>query len=125
MIFFVFLSVSPEVLPGYLGSYFLYTSRNLLLVISLQRVMRRCREKAREYMTSDRLMEDKNYLTSLASGIGNRPDLDDDKVEKEITDTAEQVLNFLKLREEFWSQIDVGKKRERQRIMNRDQQNND
>ena len=77
--------------------------------------MKRCKEKAREYMTADRLLEDKNYLTSLANGIGNRPDLDDDEVQKNVSDTAEEVLGFLKLREEFWSQIDVGKNRSRYR----------
>ena len=73
--------------------------------------MRRCREKAREFMSADRLLEDKNYLVMLAGGIGVRTDLADDTVEKDITDEAMSVLKFLQVREEFWTQIDVGKNR--------------
>ena len=57
--------------------------------------MRRCRQKAREVLSADRLMEDKNYLYDLALGIGMRPDLpegEEDEVEKSVSLTAVQVI---------------------------------
>ena len=79
-----------------------------------KRVSRRCRQKAREFMTSDRLLEDKNYLINLASpgGIGVRTDVEEDCVVKDVMEEATSVLRYLQLREEFWNQLDMGKNRE-------------
>ena len=57
--------------------------------------MRRCRQKAREVLSEDRLLEDKNYLYDLALGIGMRADLaegEEDEVEKSVSLTAVQVI---------------------------------
>ena len=65
-------------------------------------------------MSSDRLLEDKNYLINLASpgGIGVRTDVEEDYVVKDVMEEATSVLRYLQLREEFWTQLDMGKNRE-------------
>ena len=74
--------------------------------------MRRCRQKAREFMSNDRLTEDKNYLMTLATdALGMRTDVDDDTVKKDVSDEANSVLDFLNLRQEFWSQLNMGQSR--------------
>ena len=57
--------------------------------------MRRCRQKSREVLSEDRLLEDKNYLYNLALGIGMRGNLaegEEDEVEKSVSLTAVQVI---------------------------------
>ena len=64
--------------------------------MNIQRVLRRCRRKAREVLSEDRLLEDKNYLLDLALGIGMRTDLpegEEDEVEKNVSMTAVQVIH--------------------------------
>ena len=59
-----------------------------------QLVMKRCKQKAKDVLSEDRLLEDKNYLYVLALGIGMRSDLPDgveDEVEKGVSTTAVQV----------------------------------
>ena len=63
-------------------------------------------------MTGDRLLEDKNYLINLAKGgIGTRTDVEVDTVVKEVVEEATSALSYLHLREEFWTQLDMGKTR--------------
>ena len=56
----------------------------------------------------DRLSEDKEYLALLANGIGRRHDVQDDGTNKMVRATANQALDFLKARENFWDQLDLG-----------------
>ena len=35
----------------------------------IERVEKRCQEKAKKFLTSDRLLEDKTYLTNLSRGM--------------------------------------------------------
>ena len=50
-------------------------------------------QKAREFMSSDRLLEDKNYLANLATGgLGIRTDVSEDTVEKSVVQEATAVL---------------------------------
>ena len=56
----------------------------------------------------DRLSEDKEYLSVLANGIGRRLDIQDDGTNKMVQATANQALDFLKARENFWDQLDLG-----------------
>lgn len=69
---------------------------------------KRCKEKAKLALSSDRLLEDKTYLIGLSRGIGPRPGIDVDEVELEIAETAYEALHFLQGREEFWKQIQLG-----------------
>ena len=56
----------------------------------------------------DRLSDDKEYLSVLANGIGRRLDILDDGTNKMVKATANQALDFLKARENFWDQLDLG-----------------
>ena len=38
----------------------------------IERVEKRCQEKAKKFLTSDRLLEDKTYLTNLSRGRSQR-----------------------------------------------------
>lgn len=71
-------------------------------------VERRCRAKSKKYNNSDRLLIDKDYLSTLSKGIGTRPDVEIDDVELGVSETAYEALDFLHSREKFWSQINVG-----------------
>lgn len=70
-------------------------------------VQKRCHEKAKIALSGDRLLEDKLYLTTLASGICQKPG-SIDRVKKRISNTAEEALKFLRAREEFWQQLKLG-----------------
>ena len=66
----------------------------LKIIHFFQLVMKRCKQKAKDVLSEDRLLEDKNYLYVLALGIGMRTDLPegvDDEVEKGVSTTAVQV----------------------------------
>lgn len=56
----------------------------------------------------DRLLEDKVYLKSLADGIGIRQDVRVDRTNRNVRATASQALDFLRARESFWDQLDLG-----------------
>ena len=56
----------------------------------------------------DRLAEDKNYLSLLASGVDKQNKILDDGTTKLVKATANQALDFLKARESFWDQLDLG-----------------
>ena len=56
----------------------------------------------------DRLLEDKVYLKSLANGIGIRQDVRVDRTNRGVRATASQALDFLRARESFWDQLDLG-----------------
>jgi hypothetical protein len=71
-------------------------------------VQRRCAQKAKLVLSGDRLLEDKLYLTALAGRMKERKGAQGDMVKKIISKTADQALDFLKDREEFWNQIQVG-----------------
>lgn len=71
-------------------------------------VAERCRAKAKKFASADRLLQDKDYLVSLSRGIGHRPDVEEDAVEKDIAVTAYEALDFLRSREKFWKQIQLG-----------------
>ena len=58
-----------------------------------------------------RLAEDKMYLSQLASGISRRKDQQDDGTNRMVRATANQALDFLKARENFWDQLDLGQDR--------------
>ena len=59
--------------------------------------------------TTDRLLEDKVYLSMLAEGgIGVRADLPDDTVNEDVAYEAKEALDFLNAREQFWDQLDLG-----------------
>ena len=68
----------------------------------------RCKEKAKKLLTADRLAMDKDYLATLSRGIGQRPGEEEDYVEIEIAETAHEALEFLKSRQKFWRQIQLG-----------------
>ena len=75
----------------------------------MKRVQRRCHEKAKIVFSSDRLLEDKLYLTSLAGGgMNQRPDVAVDRIKRGISATAEEALEYLRMRDEFWSQLELG-----------------
>ena len=71
-------------------------------------VQRRCAQKAKLVLSGDRLLEDKLYLTSLSGRIKERGGFQGDFVKKIISKTADQALDYLKAREEFWNQLDLG-----------------
>ena len=71
-------------------------------------VAERCKAKAKKFLSADRLLQDKDYLVSLSRGIGHRPDVEEDTVEKDIAVTAYEALDFLRSREKFWKQIQLG-----------------
>ncbi len=71
-------------------------------------VSERCKAKSKKFLSSDRLLVDKDYLVSLSRGIGHRPDVADDEVEKNVAVTAYEALDFLRSREKFWKQIQLG-----------------
>jgi len=58
--------------------------------------------------TADRLLEDKMYLMLLSNGIGKRTDIRVDGTNRMVQVTAHQALDFLKSRETFWDQLDLG-----------------
>ncbi len=51
---------------------------------------------------------DKNYLSLLASGSDKQNKVFDDGTSKKVKATANQALDFLKARESFWDQLDLG-----------------
>lgn len=59
----------------------------------------------------DRLRQDKAYLNRLVNDFQVRTDISNDRVQKEITKEAHEVLDFLKHREFFWDQLQMGTKR--------------
>ena len=74
-------------------------------------VEKRCAQKAKKYLTSDRLKRDKEYLNGLSRGIGPKPGLDIDDVELGIAENAYEALFFLKGREEFWRQVAISERK--------------
>lgn len=61
------------------------------------------------YLGTDRLLEDKLYLSILAEGgIGFRSDVADDTVNGDVAYEAQEALEFLDAREKFWDQIELG-----------------
>ena len=72
-------------------------------------------ERSKGSMAADRLLEDKMYLSELAKGInikqrthtGSKDGADN--VYKGIKDAAEEALQFLTDREDFWDQLALGK----------------
>ena len=66
----------------------------------------------RSNRTSDRLLEDKMYLSELANNITQRTSTNSndgvDNVYKVVKDTAEEALQFLTDREDFWEQLALG-----------------
>jgi hypothetical protein len=71
-------------------------------------VQRRCAQKAKLVLSGDRLLEDKLYLTALSGRIKEREGLKTDIVKRNISQTANQALDYLKSREEFWNQLQLG-----------------
>ena len=69
-------------------------------------------ERSKNSIALDRLLEDKMYLSDLAKGITERictnPNEGEDNVYKGVKDTAEEALQFLKDREDFWDQLALG-----------------
>jgi hypothetical protein len=86
-------------------------------------VQKRCHEKAKIAFSGDRLLEDKLYLTTLASGICQKPG-SVDRVKKRISNTAEEALKFLRAREEFWQQLKLGQSDEFKDKLSKDPTNN-
>ena len=74
-------------------------------------VEKRCAQKAKKYLSSDRLKLDKQYLNGLSRGIGPKPGLDVDDVELGIAENAYEALFFLKGREEFWRQVAISERK--------------
>ena len=62
----------------------------------------------RRMIHNDRLLNDKVYLAMLESGIPPRKDMDEDVLTQSISATAGETLTFLKNREQFWEQIEIG-----------------
>ena len=66
----------------------------------------------RSNQTADRLLADKMYLTELANNITQRTPINSndgvDNVYKVVKDTAEEALQFLTDREDFWEQLAIG-----------------
>ena len=63
-------------------------------------------------LTADRLFEDKVYLSMLAGSLNSNSKFEDDPriaVERNVKTTAEEALEFLKSREDFWDQLELGK----------------
>ena len=69
-------------------------------------------ERSKGSIAADRLLEDKMYLSELAKGITKRTPVSSndgvDNVYKVIKDTAEEALQFLTDREDFWDQLALG-----------------
>lgn len=77
-------------------------------------IERRNKAKARVLTTSDRLLEDKVYLSMLAEGgIGVRADLPEDYINEDVAYEAKEALDFLNAREKFWDQLDLGSEAKR------------
>ena len=74
----------------------------------IRRVRARCAAKAKIALSGDRLLEDKLYLTVLANAFEEQAGLRIDVVQRNISNTAVQALEFLKAREEFWNQLQLG-----------------
>ena len=74
----------------------------------IRRVRARCAAKAKIALSGDRLLEDKLYLTVLANAFEEQAGLRIDVVQRSISNTAVQALEFLKAREEFWNQLQLG-----------------
>ena len=66
----------------------------------------------RSNRSADRLLEDKMYLSELANNIKQRTPINSndgvDNVYKVVKDTAEEALQFLTDREDFWEQLALG-----------------
>lgn len=72
-------------------------------------IERKNKAKTRVLTTSDRLLEDKVYLSMLAEGgIGVRADLPEDHINEDVAYEAKEALDFLNAREKFWDQLDLG-----------------
>ena len=56
-------------------------------------VEKRCAQKAKKYLSSDRLKLDKQYLNGLSRGIGPKPGLDVDDVELGIAENAYEAFS--------------------------------
>ncbi len=56
----------------------------------------------------DRLGQDKRYLAMLASGEMTKKDRDSGKLNQFVKVTANEALEFLRSREAFWDQLDLG-----------------
>lgn len=54
---------------------------------------------------NDRLLEDKVYLAILSKGIPINPGLENDYVSNRVRATAEDALNFLETRNQFWDMM--------------------
>ena len=71
-------------------------------------------ERSKGSMAADRLLEDKMYLSELAKGINIKQRIHtgskdgSDNVYKGIKDAAEEALQFLTDREDFWDQLALG-----------------
>ena len=69
-------------------------------------------ERSKGSLAADRLLQDKMYLSDLAKGITQRTPVNAndgvDVVYKVIKDTAEEALQFLTDREDFWDQLALG-----------------
>ena len=70
------------------------------------------KERSKSSMAADRLLEDKMYLLGLSKGITQRigTNANDgvDHVYKDVKNTAEEALQFLRDREDFWDQLSLG-----------------
>ena len=70
-------------------------------------------ERSKGSIAADRLMEDKAYLSSLADCLTKRSGTNCiggvDMVYKDVKNTAEEALQFLRDREDFWDQLAMGK----------------
>ena len=58
--------------------------------------------------SKDRLFDDKVYLTVLSKRVGK------DKVQNKVSKQADEALNYLRSREQFWDQIETGTRSGRQ-----------
>ena len=66
------------------------------------------KDRNRRTVSTDRLFEDKVYLAVLEQSLPPRVDLEEDMVQQTVCSTAGETLNFLKRREKFWDQIEIG-----------------
>ena len=69
-------------------------------------------ERSKGSIAADRLLEDKTYLSNLSKRFTQNVCLNNsergDNVYKGVKDTAEEALQFLKDREDFWDQLALG-----------------
>ena len=69
-------------------------------------------DRSKGSIAADRLMEDKAYLSSLANCLTQRNGTNCidgvDMVYKDVKNTAEEALQFLRDREDFWDQLAMG-----------------